>query len=277
LIITTKFEQIQIGQHERPVILGTVVNHAMKPIPNAEIKIRFADVSVTTTTNSTGSFRYEFDEMAAPGTFTANVHARSADLKGFAKTTIQVGKDPSTFNDLYYKSGKTPSDIAGNPYTALQLKHYQKYVDDQEKRKQKYLEIEAKKLQISEKRDIAKMRTENATREEQVGPGVYSGYEYNRYISKLNPAIKDTITDQMNYTRNLFEEARYAMKQVLENGGTKEEARKVYLEKLSTTKEQIDSFGSNGTEPNHSKIKKHDSKTNSKKVKGLTVSGSKYK
>jgi len=277
LIITAEFEQVQISQFEKPVILGRVVDHAMKPIPDAEIRIRFADVSVITTTNSTGSFRYEFDERAMPGTFTVNIYAKTGDLKGFAKTTLQVGKESSTFNDLYYKSGEAASDIAGNPYTALQLKHYQKYIEDQEKRKQKYLEIEAKKLAINEKRDIAKQKTENATREEQVGPGVYSGYEYNMYISKLNPAVKDTITSQLNYTRNLFEEAQYAMKKVLEDGGTREEARKVYLEKLSTTKEQIDSFGSNSTEPNQSKIKKHDSNANSKKVKGLTVSGSKYK
>lgn len=277
LIINAEFEQAQISQFEKPVILGRVVDHAMKPIPDAEIRIRFADVSVTTTTNSTGIFRYEFDEMATPGTFTVNIYAKTGDLKGFARTTLQVGKESSTFNDLYYKSGEATSDIAGNPYTALQLKHYQKYIEDQEKRKQKYLEIEAKKIALNEKRDISKQKTENATREEQVGPGVYSGYEYNRYISKLNPAVKDTISSQLNYTMSLFEEAQYAMKKVLEDGGTKEEARKVYLEKLSTTKEQIDSFGSNSTEPNQSKIKKHDSNANSKKVKGLTVSGSKYK
>jgi hypothetical protein len=276
-VVKAEFEQARIGINERPVIFGTVLNHASKPVVGAEVKIRFAGVVVSTTTDANGGFRYEFDEQHIPGTFSVSVSARVNDLKGFATTNLKVGDKTSTFGDLYYHAqtleNKTSvDDSSGDPYKALKLKHYQKFIDEQNKRKQKQEYIESKSFALEEKRTAAKQRLDLALKERPVGSGVYTGDEYEEYISKLDPRIKGTISNQLNYTKRIFEEAQYAMKSVLDNGGSVKDARKAYMEKLSTTKEQLIKIGDYNNTENYSKVKKpQDSKINSKKVNGLSL------
>lgn len=276
-VIKAEFEQDKIGLNERPVIFGTILNHASKPVSGADVKIRFAGVSADTTTDTQGNFRYEFGQQLTPGAFSVSVSAKLGDMKGFTTTTLRIGNDFSTFDEIYYRSqsyeNKTTEDsLSGDPYKALKLKNYQKFLEDQNKRKQKQLSIESKMLALDEKRDVAKQRLDQAMVERPVGSGIYAGDDYERYISKLDPRIKDTISSQLNYTRQIFEEAQYAMKVVLDNGGSLQDARNAYLAKLSTTKEQLIQINDHNNEENHSKMKKpQDSKINSKKVKGLKL------
>ncbi|MFB5621850.1 MAG: hypothetical protein ACE5Q7_02815, partial [Candidatus Nitrosomaritimum yanchengensis] len=51
----------------------------------------------------------------------------------------------------------------------------------------------------------------------------------------------------MNFTKNLFFEAQLVREQVLNNGGTAEEAQNAYLEKISTSRETIENLGNNST------------------------------
>lgn len=270
-VVSAKFESERINLHEKPIITGTVLNHAMKPVSGAEVQIRFAGASITTTTNATGAFSHQFAEQTVPGTFTVNIYVKQDNKKAIAKTTLRVGEEQTTFNELYYKSEDVVNS-QDNPYKALQLKHYQKHLEEQQKRLQKQIEIESKKLILEEKRQIAQMKLEEAIRQKQPGYGIYSGYKYDDYISSINPKVKNTITGQLNYTKNTFEEAQYAMKKVLDNGGTLQEAREVYFAKLAITKEQLESFD-NSTK-NTSEVKKHDPKS-PKKVVGLSVKGKK--
>lgn len=272
-VITAEFEHGRIGIYESPVIFGTVSDHAMKPVANVTVTIRLADTTATTITNATGDFRHEFAGLQMAGMFTANIRAESGDLVGLSKATLRVGDEAGTFGDMYYKSVQVPD--GDNPYAALQLKHYQKYLEEQQKRLQAQLEIEAKRQALDEKKAIANMKLLEAIEYKRPGHGVYSGYQYEQYVAGLNPDVKDTITSQINYTKNRFEEARYAMKAVLDGGGSLEEARSAYLEKLAVTKKEIESFGANSTEKNVSKIKKDEPKINSKKIKGLSIVGKK--
>jgi hypothetical protein len=272
-VIKAEFEQDRIGLNESPVIFGTVLNHASKPVPDAEIKIRFAGSSVTTTTDAHGKFRYEFGPQANHGTFSVSISAKLNNLKGFTTTTLRVGDETSTFNELYYKSqmAEANDSLSGDPYKALKLNHYQKFIEEQNKIKQKQISAESKKIVLDEKRDFAKQRLSDALKERPVGAGIYTGDDYERYLENLDPRIKNTISYQLNYTKRIFEEAQYAMKSVLDNGGSAQEARKAYLEKLATSKEQLIAIGDHNTK-SYSKIKEpQDVKINSKKVKGLTL------
>jgi len=275
-VVKAEFEQPRIAINEKPVIFGTVLNHASKPVAGADVKIRFAGNVASTVTDEQGKYRYEFGEQHIPGAFSVSISAKVNDLKGFSTTILRVGEKQSTFGDLYYHTqpmkNKTDVDITGDPYAALKLKNYQKFIEDQNKRQQKQEHIEAKSFAIEEKRGAAKQRLDLALKERPVGSGIYTGDDYERYLSKLDPRIKGAISHQMNYTKMIYEEAQYAMKSVLDNGGTLQDARKAYLEKLSTTKEDLIKIGDHNNTDNHSKIKKkQDSKINSKKVSGLKL------
>ncbi|MGQ0771934.1 MAG: carboxypeptidase-like regulatory domain-containing protein [Nitrososphaerota archaeon] len=273
-VIKAEFEQDRIGLNDSPVIFGTILDHASKPVSGADVKIRFSGISVDTTTDSQGNFRQEFGQQLTPGAFSVSVSAKLGDKKGFATTTLRVGDEFSTFGEIYYKSQSYNAEdgLSGDPYKALKLKNYQKFIDDQNKRKQKQLNIESKMLVQDEKREVAKQRLDQAMKERPVGSGIYAGDDYERYIAGLDPRIKDTISGQLNYTRQIFEEAQYEMKVVLDNGGSLQDARKAYLAKLSTTKEELIQVNDHNNPESHSKIKKsQDSKINSKKVNGLKL------
>jgi hypothetical protein len=272
-VIQAELEQAEIGLNEKPVVSGKVLDQVLRPVSGVDVTIRFSNNSVTTTTASDGSFSYEFGEQTMPGTFTVNIFAKSNDKKGFAKLALQVGKQSTSFNEIYYKTSEFSNQTTTNdPYADLKLKHYLKFLDEQNKRLQKQYQLEAKKLALEEKRNDAQQRLYDAIEEKQVGAGIFAGKRYEDYILTVNPKIRDTVSSQLNYTKQLFEEARQAMKEVLDNGGSLQEARKVYFEKLSVTKDELNNIVDANNTENHSKIKtKEDRKINSKKVKGLTL------
>lgn len=270
LIIKAQFEEDQIEANQKPVIYGSVTDQVGRPVSGVELKIRFADNSITTTTDEEGNFRHEFGEQTSQGVFSVNISATLYDLKGFASTTLKVGKAVSTFDDIYYTKD-FDKDLKNDPYKALKQKQYQKFIEDQNKRKLKQNEIEAKKMALQDKRDAASQKRSDAINATKPGAGVYSYDEQNKYISKIDPRAKDTIRAQMDYTRQVYEEAKYEMQKVLESGGSLADAKKAYFDKIASTQNEIGDVGSANNTENHSKIKKHqDSKINSKKVKGLT-------
>ncbi len=275
LIVRADLEQSEVGLNEKPVVFGTVLDQVSRPVSGAEVKISFSDQSATNTTDSEGNFRYEFGEQYMPGTFSVNIFAKSADKKGFAKLTLKIGKESTTFSEIYYGSNEFSSNnttLPNDPYAAIKLKHLKEFIEEQNKIKQKQMDMEAKKNALQEKRILAQQMLEEALRERPVGAGVFSDAQYEMYMATVDPRIKDQISYQLNYTKQLRVEAQHAMKVVLDNGGSLEDARKAYFEKLSVTREELLDVNDFNNTKNQSKIKTNeDKKINSKKVKGLTV------
>jgi hypothetical protein len=271
-IIVAELEKKEIELYEKPVVFGRVLDHASNPVSDAEVAIRVFDESVTTTTDSEGKFSYEFGPKSTSGTFTVNISAKSGDKKGFTKMMLHVGNEVTTFEEIYYNSEFVNQTLSNDPYVVLKLKHYLKYLEEQNKREQKQIELESKKLDFQQKQAAAEQKLEELLKERPVGAGIIAGDKYERYLSTVNPQIKSTISAQLNFTKQIYEDAREAMKEVLDNGGSLQEARKVYFEKLAVTKEELNKFNDSNNTKNYSKIKTNeDKKINSKKVKGLTL------
>ena len=49
----------------------------------------------------------------------------------------------------------------------------------------------------------------------------------------MNPEIQDIVKEQLNFTKNNFINAQNIRDMIIENGGTYEEARQAYLDKIS--------------------------------------------
>ncbi|MBM3903882.1 MAG: hypothetical protein FJ357_01880 [Thaumarchaeota archaeon] len=269
LLINAKFEQGQIDAGEQPVLVGTILDQKGEPVFGAKVQIRFADSSVSTTTDEEGNFRYEFGQKS-DGIFSASITATLADLKGMGKASIKIGAGVSTFDDLYY-SRDFDRETKNDPYKSLKQKQYQKFVEEQNKKKLKQNEIQAKKLALQEKRDVSEQRRSDAINSTKPGAGVYAYDEQEQYIAKKDPRLKEMIRVQMDHTRQIHEEAKYEMKKVLDAGGSLEDAKKDYFEKLATTQEEAQKVGAANNTENHSKKKtQEEKKISSKKVKGLT-------
>lgn len=270
LLVNAKFEQAEIEPGQKPTITGTITDQRGEPIFGVDVKIRFAANSVSTTTDEGGNFRYEFPEQDNQGIFSVSIFASIHDLKGFGKTDLKIGNGISTFEDLYYTKD-FDKDLKNDPYKSLKQKQYQKFLEDQTKRKLKHDEVMAKKLAHQEKLDIASKKRSDAINATRPGAGIYSYEQQERYLTKVDPRVKEMLKIQMDHTRQIYEEAKYEMQKVLENGGSLQDAKKAYFDKLANTQDQVLGVGSHNNTENHSKIKlKQDAKINSKKVKGLT-------
>lgn len=272
-LVNAKLEQHQIELGQKPVVFGTVTDNVMRPVSGVEVKITFGANSATAVTDSNGEFRQEFSEQTAPGIFTVNVFAKQDGKKGFGDATLRISKQLTTFSDLYYNSklSNFTDQKKSDPYESLKIKNYERFLKEKNKILQKQFDIEAKKASLQEKKEIASQRLNQTITELKPGPGSLSGDKYDRYFSELNPSIRDDIANQMNYTKRIIADAKLAMRKVLDNGGTQDEARKAYLEKLSTKRDSMEKIADlNGTE-NNSKPKKHEDKVSSSKVKGLTA------
>lgn len=274
-LVNAKLEQYQIELGQKPVVYGTVTDNVLRPVSGVEVKITFGANSGTATTDADGKFRLEFPEQQSPGIFSVTVFAKHDGKKGFGGATLRISKQMVTFGEVYYNSeiSDFTDQKKSDPYQSLKIKNYEKYLSEKSKADQKKLDIEAKKAQLQEKKELARQSLNQTITELSPGPGTISGYKYDRYMSGLDPSIRDDIASQINYTKNTVDDARAAMKKVLDNGGSLSDARKAYLDSLAIKRDMLEKIaGMNATE-NHSKIKNPASKASdsSYKVKGMTV------
>lgn len=271
-IVSAKMEQDQIEIGQKPVVFGTVADGVLRPASGVTVKITFGANSQVTTTDQDGKFRLEFSEQTSPGTFSVTVFAKQDAKKGFGSTTLRISKQATTFGDLYYDSNLASlASQKNDPYQALKLKNYEKFLEEKKKTFQKQMNIEAKKMALQEKKSLADQDLNKTIVERAPGPGSFSGYKYDRYVSGLNPNVRDNIVNQIDHTKNIVEEARAAMKLVLDNGGTLAEAQKIYFEKLTINRDSMEKIVNINATENHSTIKKHVEPAANKKVKGLAV------
>jgi len=252
LIIEVNLEQNPLLEGEVPVVFGTVVDHAGKPISDAEIKIRLGGNSITTTTDTLGVFAVEFFEFSEiPGFYVVNVVATSGDKIGIKSTVVEVNGEISV-SDVTEKLLSTDEaikyleasieDFENDPIGLILYNYYQdlqtKLIEEQS------LQAELDMIQqlIDEQREISLQLTEEAIAEENPGAGTYSGWKYYRFIGNLDYTVKDIIVNQLNYTVTVFHQAQIAMEQVLADGGTREEAMQAYYEKAAISRELMNSL-----------------------------------
>lgn len=258
LITIADVENTPILPGQAPIITGAITDQASNPVELAQVHIRSGQNSVFTITDEQGQFRVVLDEFSKiPGTYTVNIVANAPDGKtGIATTEFQIKGDLapeaileqqlSTPEAIKYLQAQQ-EDFAKDPIGFMLWNHYQEL-------NQKYIEKKKVSEQLAEKDIINQQQKAQAEEFRQqaikdFNPtiGVFSGYKYDDYVKSLNPEIKDTIVNQLNFTKSVFEEAQLVKQSILEKGGTQEEAMKAYLEKMTITKEDLASFGVNAT------------------------------
>jgi hypothetical protein len=162
-------------------------------------------------------------------------------------TTVSQAKLSTTEAQKYLNS--SPEDFELNPLGYILYNYYQKLY-------QEYLEDEKiSEALAQEQAYIEKQKeTENELRLkaiEEFGPGmgIFSGPQYEDYVNSLDEAVRDTVVKHLNFTKNLVENAQELRNEILENGGTAEEAQLAYLENIATSRNLIENFD-NYTETN---------------------------
>ena len=251
VLIDANVEEPIITSEEIPVIFGNTVDHAGKPIADAQVQIRMGPEAVLVYTNSTGGFYYEAVGIPMyPGVHIVNVMATSPEGKvGMTSLDFRVSGDVEVYSDtakilqtqeavryLHASPESFEKDPIGmtlyNYYQEMQQKFFEE-VKEQEK-------IEEDLTHLEELRKVSDDLEQQIIEEKNPGAGTYAGWKYDRFVSNLDPSVRDLIVNQLNHTTNNFEEAQLIMDEILANGGTLEEARKAYLDTVAVSRETMD-------------------------------------
>jgi predicted GNAT family acetyltransferase len=250
LLIQANVENSPLYSGDRPIVSGIIVDHASKPVPKATVNVKSGSMSIFTTTSQSGEFMAELGKQERiPGNYVVNISATSLEGKeGIASIQFQVKGElsPTAINQeklstpeakKYLES--SPDDFDKNPIGFMLYNYYQKlyqeYLED-EKLKEK---LDQEKALREEQKEIENEFRAKAIEEFQPGMGIFSGPQYENYVNSLDEAVRDTVVGHLNFTKNLVEDANDLRTQILENGGTAEEAQLAYLEKM------IENLGSN--------------------------------
>ena len=251
LIIIADVQNAPLNENESPVVVGKIVDHANKPVANATVQIRSGQNTVFTTSDLMGEFYYEFTGLKLlPGEHVVNIIATSLEDKmGVSGTNFQVKGELSvsshTARLLETEEAKkylnsSPEDFAKNPIGITLYNYYQdlqsKFLE-QETMQESINNIEA---ELEETRAISDDLEQKIIEEKNPGAGTFSGLKRDVFIASLDPSMRELVSKQMNFTVNAFEDAQNAMNEVLENGGTYQEARIAYLEKATITREMME-------------------------------------
>ena len=250
LLISVYYEKNPIQNYENPIVMGYVVDHAGKAVSNATVTIRLDKESQTIITNSTGFFKNEFDRVSTPGYYSVNIMATTEDgrmglesetlhVLGEISVTTQSAYDLDLMNSTYFE--KINQVQEQNDPLSLTLYNY--YLELQAKlaeEESKQTEIDQYQQYLQQQRDLAYQLFQQILEEKNPGAGTYSGWKYDVFVDNLDLSVREIIVNQLNYTINSFYEAQIAMEEVLENGGTIEEARQAYYAKAAVPRELME-------------------------------------
>jgi len=259
LIIEATVESGPVFQGETPIISGRVTDHASNPIKSAQVHITTGQNSVLTTTDESGLFKIELANFSGiPGTYVVNIIATTSDgktgmmstdfqIKGTLTPTSAIEEKLSTQEAIKYLNAN-PSDFEKDPIGLILYTHYQKLLQEYQDEQKQSDAITNDQRYIDQQKIFSEQLLQKEVDELSPGSGDFSGYKYDRYINNLDPSIKDTIVNQINFTKNLFDEAQQIRNNILEKGGTREEANQAYLEKITISRQTMENFGFNNQE-----------------------------
>ena len=261
-IVELDMEKGVVYSGDAVVVTGRVVDHAYHPTRGVEVLVRTGADTTKAFTNPDGEFKAQFtDFQRVPGTYIVNVVASWYGMTGLASTEFQVKGDASPVSILqqqlstdqarkYLSSNE--SDFEKNPIGQTLFKYYHGLHDQLIIENKEANKPNEEQIFLEQQRRIAENLRNHAIEEYKPGYGTYGGYKYENYIAGLNPEIRDIVVNQLSFTQNSFLDAQKIKAEILENGGTYEEARQAYLDRLTIPKEVLEKF--NESYPEESEI-----------------------
>lgn len=252
LVIEVNVEKGAIYSGDSIIITGKVVDQAYKPIRGAEVFIKAGSYTTKAFTDPEGVFRGEIKDFERiPGTYIVNVIGSWYGMTGLSSTEFQVKGDVSPVSELQEKLStdearkylsSNEGDFEKNPIGQTLFKYHHKLLDELILKQKIAQKPSEDKIFMEHQRLIAENLRNQAIDEFNPRVGIYDGIQYNDYINNLNPKIKELVISQLNFTKNNFAEAQKIRDEILANGGTYEEARQAYLDKISIPKEILEEF-----------------------------------
>lgn len=251
LVISIHVENSPVSGGENPVVSGLITDHAGEPVSNATVQIRGGQSAAHVTSDVSGAFSYELGAAGLlPGDYVVHVVAASGDKTGAASTTFKVRGELTASSHTASLLGteearrylnSDPADFENDPIGTKLYNHYQqlqaRFVEEERVQRA----IDEAEARLESVRAVSANLTQIAV-EENVRAGTYGGFWKDVFISNADPDLRESYSEQMNFTVSVFEEAQAAMDAVLADGGTYREARAAYLERASVSRDMMESI-----------------------------------
>ncbi len=238
LVVTVHPEKSPIESNEIPVLIGTVTNQASKPIQDAEVSINTADGIFETQTDVNGTFTYQYPGTVSPAEYLVNVKAQKDGYQpGLSSTTFFVNGIPQ---HIYTSNTVSGNVTAQDPVASKILKNI-------ELAKQLQAEQDAKIKQVEEEKQF--QESQRALADQQLQIDLQSWFAqfnpftprnaYAEFVSQVNQTVQSIFWGQFNFTEQKTNDGLAAMNYTLENGGSREDARKAFIQNASSSRTEI--------------------------------------
>jgi len=238
LVVTAKPEKSLLETSEIPVIIGTVTDQASRPIADATVNISTSSGTQKLLTDSDGKFRYQYPSSVSPNQYVVNIKAQKDGYGlGLAKTTFFVKGIPLSSPTLKTVTG---DKINKDPTATKILKNVELAQKKQEAQEKKLKEIEAQKKFLDEQRALANFDLQKDLQ------GLITQFDpftprnaYATFVSQVNATFQNVFWGQFNFTEQKHNDGLAAKHQILQNGGSSDEARKAFIQKATSKRTEI--------------------------------------
>lgn len=252
-IVDVEFLKSPINEGKNPILIGTVVDHAYRPLSNIDVKLTVAGESHMLKTDGNGEFGKQIDVTELePRTYSILVFATDDDgKKGMTRTTLEVSghTEKSAKYERQLESMELANDLSklrpnsNDPISVILYQHYLKLQENVAKAKyeEKLLDLPQQKI-----RDARQMTYEKLMQSLEDRPLITRDFDdstkLGKFLQNLDDEKRTLFELQLNSTKLRFVEAQNIMQEILKNGGTASDARAAYLDYLSITQEEMNSF-----------------------------------
>ena len=255
-IVDVEFLKSPINEGKNPILIGTVVDHAYRPLSNIDVKLTVAGESHMLKTDGNGEFGKQIDVTELePRTYSILVFATDDDgKKSMSRTTLEVSghTEKSAKYERQLESMELANDLSklrpnsNDPISVILYQHYLKLQENAAKAKyeEKLLDLPQQKI-----RDARQMTYEKLMQSLEDRPLITRDFDdstkLGKFLQNLDDEKRTLFELQLNSTKLRFVEAQNIMQEILKNGGTASDARAAYLDYLSITQEEMNSFTQN--------------------------------
>ncbi|MBI3622642.1 carboxypeptidase regulatory-like domain-containing protein [Candidatus Pacearchaeota archaeon] len=241
LVVTVKPEKSPLESGEIPVLVGIVTDQANKPIGNAKVNINTSYGTFGISTDNDGKFRYQYSNPVTPAQYLINVKAQKDGYGiGLASTTFFVYGTPASQSQQFGFKTVSGDKINQDPVASKILKSVEIAKKQQAEQDAKIKKIEEDKKFVDSQRALANQQLQIDLQGwfAQLNPFTPRN-AYTVFVSQVNQNVASIFWGQFNFTEQKTNEGLTAHNQVLQKGGSNDQARNALVQNAGSSRSEI--------------------------------------
>ena len=241
LVVTVKPEKNPLESSEIPVLVGTVTDQANKPIGNATVDVSTSYGTFIISTDNDGKFIYNYSSPVNPAQYLVNVKAQKAGYGvGLASTTFFVYGTPTLSPPQYGSKTVSGDKINQDPIASKILKNVEIAKKQQAEQDANMKKIEEEKKIVDNQRAIANQQLQIDLQDwfAQLNPFTPRN-AYAAFVSQVNQNVVSIFWGEFNFTEQKTNDGLAAQHQVLQKGGSNDQARNALIQNASSSRSEI--------------------------------------